>query len=118
MLIYQHYAREQTRHFQKPCVTLQVGENNAVVEIPKEELPEFFIKFLTNEGDLVLDPFAGSNVTGEVCESLQRKWIGMELSEDYLRGSMYRFKEPIKGRKLKTAHVEGAVEWKHPDWLF
>ena len=34
-------------------------------------IPEFFIKFLTNEKDIVLDPFAGSNTTGNVAEILK-----------------------------------------------
>jgi site-specific DNA-methyltransferase (cytosine-N4-specific) len=54
-------------------------------------VPEFFIKFLTDERDLVLDPFAGSNVTGEVCEKLGRRWIAIELIDEYLEGSRYRF---------------------------
>lgn len=54
-------------------------------------LPEFFIRFLTDEFDLVLDPFAGSNVTGEVAERLQRRWIAIELVEEYLEGSRFRF---------------------------
>jgi site-specific DNA-methyltransferase (cytosine-N4-specific) len=52
---------------------------------------EFFIKFLTDENDLVLDPFAGSNTTGFVAESLQRRWISLEINQDYLQGSCYRF---------------------------
>jgi len=56
-------------------------------------VPEFFIKFLTEPNDLVLDPFAGSNVTGEVCQRLGRRWISIELIEDYLKGSKYRFSE-------------------------
>lgn len=54
-------------------------------------LPEFFINFLTDEGDVVLDPFAGSNVTGETAERLGRPWLAFELVEDYLRGSVFRF---------------------------
>lgn len=54
-------------------------------------LPEFFIKMLTDEGDLVVDPFAGSNVTGEVCERLKRRWIATEIIEEYLEGSKFRF---------------------------
>ncbi len=54
-------------------------------------LPEFFIKFLTEEGDVVADFFAGSNTTGEVCERLNRRWISTEKSLEYLRGSMLRF---------------------------
>lgn len=52
---------------------------------------EFFIKFLTDEGDLVFDPFAGSNTTGQVSETLGRRWLASELSEEYLKGSMFRF---------------------------
>ena len=54
-------------------------------------LPEFFIKLITEPGDLVVDPFAGSNTVGKVAESLQRRWLGFELNEEYLRGSRYRF---------------------------
>jgi DNA modification methylase len=57
------------------------------------ELPEFFIRMLTDVGDLVLDPFAGSCVTGEVAEKLNRKWICCEIIEEYLRGALGRFKE-------------------------
>ncbi|HYW20503.1 MAG TPA: site-specific DNA-methyltransferase [Nodularia sp. (in: cyanobacteria)] len=52
---------------------------------------EFFIKFLTDEGDIVLDPFAGSNTTGFVAQTWERRWISFELNEDYLQGSLYRF---------------------------
>jgi site-specific DNA-methyltransferase (cytosine-N4-specific) len=54
-------------------------------------LPEFFIRFLTEPGDVVLDCFAGSNVTGRVAEDLARRWIAVELREDYLQASRYRF---------------------------
>lgn len=55
------------------------------------ELPEYFIRMLTDEGDLVVDPFAGSCVTGEVCERLRRRWVCSEVVEEYLRGAMGRF---------------------------
>lgn len=56
-------------------------------------LPEFFIKLLTDEGDLVVDPFAGSNTAGAVAEQLGRKWLAMELLEEYLAASKFRFSE-------------------------
>jgi site-specific DNA-methyltransferase (cytosine-N4-specific) len=56
-------------------------------------LAEFFIKFLTQPGDLVLDPFAGSNTTGAVAEALGRKWISIELDKGYVKGSYGRFTE-------------------------
>ena len=46
---------------------------------------------LTNENDLVYDAFAGSCVTGEVCEFLHRRWICSELVEEYLEGAKGRF---------------------------
>ncbi len=54
-------------------------------------LPEFFIQLLTDENDLVLDPFAGSNTTGMVAERLGRKWIAIDNMEDYLAASRFRF---------------------------
>lgn len=51
------------------------------------ELAAFFIRFLTEEGDLVLDPFAGSNTTGAVAEALNREWIAIEPDLDYADGS-------------------------------
>lgn len=64
-------------------------------------LPEYFIKFLTEPGDVVLDPFGGSCVTGEVAESLHRQWICCEMEEDYLKGATGRFinQAPSKNRK-------------------
>lgn len=55
------------------------------------KLAEFFIKFLTDEGDIVLDPFGGSNTTGAVAEQLNRQWFSIELDEEYVAGSRGRF---------------------------
>jgi DNA modification methylase len=57
----------------------------------QRELVEYFIRFLTDENDLVFDPFAGSNTTGLVAEELKRKWIASELNLDYIKGSLIRF---------------------------
>lgn len=54
-------------------------------------IPEFFINFLTQPGDIVLDCFAGSNTTGIIAEKLGRKWISIELDRNYYEGSKYRF---------------------------
>jgi len=56
------------------------------------ELPRFFIEFLTDPGDLVLDPFAGSNTTGAVAEQLGRKWIAIEKNRTYAKDSELRFR--------------------------
>lgn len=54
-------------------------------------LAEFFIKFLTDPGDRVFDPFGGSNTTGRAAENLNRKWISVEMNRDYAQGSHGRF---------------------------
>ena len=55
------------------------------------KIAEFFIEFLTDPDDIVLDPFGGSNVTGSVAESLGRKWITVESNEEYAEASRSRF---------------------------
>jgi len=58
-------------------------------------LPEFFIKFLTTEDDVVVDIFAGSNTTGRVAEQLGRRWIAMEIDAGYVTSSALRFMEHL-----------------------
>ena len=55
------------------------------------DLPEYFIRMLTDKGDFVVDPFGGSCVTGEVSERLGRRWVCAELLEEYLEGALGRF---------------------------
>ena len=62
-------------------------------------IPEFFIKFLTDEGDLVLDIFAGSNTTGHTAEKLGRKWLSFELVKEYAAGSALRFADSEEDAK-------------------
>jgi hypothetical protein len=54
-------------------------------------LVDFFVRMLTDQGDLVLDPFAGSNTTGAVAEALGRRWISVEPLQEYVLGSRGRF---------------------------
>jgi site-specific DNA-methyltransferase (cytosine-N4-specific) len=54
-------------------------------------LPEYFIRMLTDVGDVVVDPFGGSCVTGAVAEALDRRWVCCELDEQYLSGALSRF---------------------------
>ena len=62
--------------------------------MPKE-LPEFFIQLLTDEEDLVLDPFGGSNSTGCIAQKLNRNWISIEAEKKYIDGSVGRFLNDI-----------------------
>ncbi len=64
------------------------------------ELPEYFIRMLTEPDDLVVDPFAGSCVTGEVCERMKRHWICIELLKEYCEASLGRFiRDPLEAAK-------------------
>ena len=57
-------------------------------------LPEFFIRMLTDEGDTVLDPFGGSNSTGSAAERLGRRWLSIDIEEDYVDTSRFRWNPP------------------------
>lgn len=77
-----------------------------------EELPTFFIKMLTDPGDIVLDIFAGSNTTGLAAERLDRHWLSFDNSLEYLKASVFRFLEcyPVNAvekilKKLANAHA-------------
>lgn len=63
--------------------------------------PAFFIEFLTEPGDLVLDPFSGSGTTGEAAETLCRRWVMCDLDQEgsrpgtYVRASAFRFDNAV-----------------------
>ena len=70
------------------------------------ELPEYFVRMLTEPGDVVVDPFAGSCVTGEVCERTGRRWLAIELRQDYCEAALGRF-----SRAVGEGHCETAQEY-------
>lgn len=55
------------------------------------QIPEFFIKMLTKQNDIVLDCFAGSNTTGACAEKLGRRWVSVEIDKEFYKSSKYRF---------------------------
>jgi DNA modification methylase len=63
------------------------------------ELPAFFIKMLTDEEDVILDIFGGSNTTGFAAEALKRKWLTLEMNREYLASSAIRF---LEGHSTET----------------
>ena len=73
------------------------------------EIPEFFIRMLTDAGDLIIDPFAGSCSTGEAAERTQRRWICCDLVEDYLTGALGRF-QPKAPQKYMSPKPEKSDE--------
>ena len=70
------------------CREMQVNAHPAMFPIA---LPEFFIRFLTDPGDTILDPFAGSNTTGKAADDLQRFWVAIEKDLKYIQSSKYRW---------------------------
>lgn len=82
-----------------------VGTTGHPARFPAK-LPEFFIKFLTKPGDLVLDIFAGSNTTGEVAERLGRRWIACDLDRSYVAASIFRFCENEQEAREYFAAIE------------
>ena len=88
---------------------LRYCKDNGIAPHPARypaDLPEFFVRMLTDPGDFVLDPFGGNCVTGEACERTGRKWLCVELDEDYLRGAIGRFKGQLAVRRTKGATAE------------
>lgn len=69
------------------------------------ELPAFFIKMLTDEGDVVLDIFGGSNTTGFAAEAINRNWMTFEISHEYLISSIFRFVDGYSESAIKEILV-------------
>ena len=65
------------------------------------DLPAFFIRMLTDEKDVVLDIFGGSNTTGFTAEALNRKWLTFELDQQYLAASVFRFLEGYSVEEIR-----------------
>jgi len=84
-------------NYMRLCKLLEIERHPA--RFPAD-LPSFFIKMLTDENDIVLDIFGGSNTTGCVAENLKRKWLTFELNHDYLSSSILRF---LDGSDVATA---------------
>ena len=65
-------------------------------------LLERIIKASSNEGDVVLDPFSGTFTTCYVAKQLNRKFIGIEIQEDYLKIGLRRLEiaSEYKGEQL------------------
>lgn len=108
---------EATSSYIKRCKLL--GRQAHPARFPAA-LPEFFINYLTDPGDLVVDIFSGSNTTGRVCENLGRRWIAMEERRDYAALSLLRFLDenlsiPETASKIVEAEKKSVVcSVRHP----
>lgn len=91
---------DSNSHYLRTCRALDRDSHPA--RFPAE-LPSFFIKFLTEPGDVVLDIFGGSNTTGRAAEDLGRRWISMEERRDYAALSAIRFMEDEPMERVRSA---------------
>jgi DNA modification methylase len=69
-----------------------------------EKLPAFFIAFLTDPGDVVLDFFAGSNTTGAAAEAAGRRWLAFDSDREYLAASAFRFLGNLQPANVLALH--------------
>jgi site-specific DNA-methyltransferase (cytosine-N4-specific) len=109
-------AIEERRNYLKRCAETGMKPHPARFPV---QMPEHFIKFLTDEGDLVLDPFAGSCTTGWAAERLRRRWMAFEMQTTYLDGAKFRFEtealeipneaSPEAPRRYATKQAEMAL---------
>lgn len=81
---------DSNSHYLRTCKLL--GKNSHPARFPAA-LPKFFIEFLTEPGDCVVDIFSGSNTTGFAAEQLGRKWLSIELDREFAALSALRFME-------------------------
>ncbi len=97
---------DSNSHYLRTCKAM--GKDSHPARFPSD-LPGFFINFLTEPGDTVVDIFSGSNTTGKVAEDLGRKWVGMELLRDYAALSALRFMDglPLPSVQAAFTRMEG-----------
>jgi site-specific DNA-methyltransferase (cytosine-N4-specific) len=81
---------DSNSHYLRVCKML--GRQRHPARFPPE-IPRFFIEFLTEPGDLVVDIFSGSNTTGFVAHELRRRWLSIELDRAQAVLSAVRFME-------------------------
>ncbi len=75
-------------HYLRRCRTTETPIHPA--RFPAD-IPLYFINMLTDVNDVVVDIFAGSNVTGWVAEHARRRWLALETDRTYVEGSAFRF---------------------------
>lgn len=81
---------ESNSHYFRSCKLL--GKKGHPARFPAD-LPRFFMKFLTDPGDLVVDIFSGSNTTGQVADELDRRWLSIDSDRGFAIVSAVRFME-------------------------
>ncbi len=103
--------------YQRACLAHKIKAHPARFPVA---LPAFFIEFLTEPRDVVCDPFAGSNTTGEAAEGLGRRWVSCDLDQEnglansYVRASAFRFPKARMDRAFN--YVPAGTHTSEPEW--
>ena len=87
----------------------ETGNKSHSAVFPKS-LPEWFIKLFTDEGDWVLDPFAGSGTTLEVAKNLRRNAVGIDVLPEYCDMARARLEDKQLSLLQKTAKYKVSNE--------
>ena len=102
---------ESNSHYLRFCKML--GREGHPARFPVD-LPKFFINFLTDPGDVVLDIFSGSNTTGYAAETLRRRWVSIEVDRAYAALSAVRFMEEWSPDRIRAAiETIESGKWTH-----
>ncbi|MDE2101128.1 MAG: site-specific DNA-methyltransferase [Patescibacteria group bacterium] len=105
------WLHEEVGHNQDAKKEVKQFNDADVFDTPKpEKLLQRIIHLATNEGDLVLDSFAGSGTTGAVAHKMGRRWIMVELGEHCHTHVIPRLKKVIDGED--EGGITEAVSWK------
>ncbi len=92
-------ADQDTWYFSRVAGTFKERQGFHGCQMP-EQLLARIIRCCSNPGDIVLDPFAGSGTTLAVAKKLDRKFVGFELSEDYVEAGNQRLEAIAVGDPL------------------
>lgn len=92
-------AMHDTWYFARVAGTFKEREGFHGCQMP-EQLLGRIIRVSSHPQELVLDPFAGSGTTLAVAKKLGRRWLGIELSQDYVKRIRERLAEPRVGSAL------------------
>ena len=93
-----------------------IADNKDKKQHPCQKPSGLFVSILSDfskKDDLILDPFLGSGTTAIACERLNRRWIGIEISEEYCEIAARRIEAETKQLKLFLSTIKQPKEAKH-----
>ena len=98
---------DNQKNYHQFCLNHNLPRHPAKMQ---KKLIETIIRFMTDPGDVVFDPFSGSNTTGSVAESLERKWISCDMDISYILGSLIRFYDEDKCRNIIERMAKSGIQ--------